>query len=158
MDRSSTRADNNDDATSPTDAGVMSRSLPNRNYVFVFTTMTRKNKYHIIYQKNLTLMSYVLSECICDMISCGNSFPSQKRKKSRDSNSSFFSSFLLAIWTALKMLGYRTYHFKEIHKPENLRDKHLLCWREAFYAKLYGSGKPYSHEDFYKLLQRYDVS
>lgn len=56
------------------------------------------------------------------------------------------------------MLGYRTYHFKEIHKPENLRDKHLLCWREAFYAKLYGSGKPYSHEDFYKLLQRYDVS
>lgn len=56
------------------------------------------------------------------------------------------------------MLGYRTYHFKEIHKLENLRDKHLLCWREAFYAKLYGNGKPYSHEDFYKLLQRYDVS
>lgn len=90
MDRSRTRADNDDDATSPTDAGVMSRSLPNRNYVFVFTTMTRKNKYHIIYQKNLALISYVLSECICDMLSCGNSFPSQKRKKSRDSNSSFF--------------------------------------------------------------------
>ncbi|KAL9533749.1 Ava biosynthesis cluster protein [Sphaerulina musiva] len=63
----------------------------------------------------------------------------------------------MSIWTALRMLGYRTYHFKEIHKPENLRDKHLLCWREAFYAKLYGSGKPYSHEDFYKLLQRYDA-
>lgn len=60
MDRSSTRADNDDDATSPTDAGVMSRSLPNRNYVFVFTTMTRKNKYHIIYQKSFALMSYAI--------------------------------------------------------------------------------------------------
>lgn len=100
-----------------------------------------------------------MSECICDMLSCGNSFQFQKKEKKVEILTVlFFSSFFLAIWTALKMLGYRTYHFKEIHKPENLRDKHLLCWREAFYAKLYGSGKPYSHEDFYKLLQRYDVS
>lgn len=84
--------------------------------------------------------------------------PKKEQKKVEILTVLFFPAFLLAIWTALKMLGYRTYHFKEIHKPENLRDKHLLCWREAFYAKLYGSGKPYSHEDFYKLLQRYDVS
>ncbi|CAK1364100.1 unnamed protein product [Cercospora beticola] len=63
----------------------------------------------------------------------------------------------MSMWTALQILGYKPYHFKEIGKPENLKDRHLVCWREAFYAKLYGSGEPYATPEFEKLLQRYDA-
>jgi hypothetical protein len=61
------------------------------------------------------------------------------------------------MWMALKTLGYNTYHFKEIGTPQNIKDRHMFCWREALIAKLFGSGKPYSKDDFSKLLRRYNV-
>ncbi|KAK4494804.1 hypothetical protein PRZ48_014160 [Zasmidium cellare] len=41
--------------------------------------------------------------------------------------------------------------------PANIKDRHLLCWREAFMAKLCDSGKPYGKAELDKLLQRYDA-
>jgi hypothetical protein len=59
---------------------------------------------------------------------------------------------------ALKALGYNTYHFKEIGgSPQNVKERHLWCWREALIAKLYGSGKRYEAADFRKLLRRYSA-
>ena len=58
---------------------------------------------------------------------------------------------------ALKKLGYNTYHFKEVGEPQNVRDKHLWCWREALIAKNFGSGKSYGRVEFDKLLGRYQV-
>ncbi|KAF7195670.1 hypothetical protein HII31_02988 [Pseudocercospora fuligena] len=63
----------------------------------------------------------------------------------------------MSLWDALKRLGYTPYHFKEVSKPDNIRDRHVLCWRAAFYAKLYGSGEPYGKAEFDKLLSRYDA-
>jgi hypothetical protein len=62
------------------------------------------------------------------------------------------------MWMALKILGYNTYHFREIGgDPQNFKEKHMWCWREALIAKLYGSGKPYGNAEFRKLLRRYNV-
>jgi hypothetical protein len=62
------------------------------------------------------------------------------------------------MWMALKILGYNTYHFKELGTPQNIKDRHMLCWREALTTKLFGSGKRYETADFEKLLRRYNVS
>jgi hypothetical protein len=57
---------------------------------------------------------------------------------------------------ALKVLGYNTYHFKEIGgSPQKVTERHLWCWREALIAKLYNSGKPYGAAEFRTLLRRY---
>jgi hypothetical protein len=64
---------------------------------------------------------------------------------------------LLAMWMALRKLGYRTYHFKEVGDPQNVKERHMWCWREALLAKLCGSGKPYGKAEFNKLLGRYNV-
>ena len=61
------------------------------------------------------------------------------------------------MWMALKKLGYETYHFKEVGLPQNVRDKHILCWREALVAKNFDSGKPYGKAEFDKVLGRYQV-
>lgn len=62
------------------------------------------------------------------------------------------------MWEALKILGYNTYHFKEIGTPQNIKERHMFCWREALIAKLFGSGKAYNKDNFRKLLGRYNVS
>lgn len=61
------------------------------------------------------------------------------------------------MWMALQKLGYKTYHFKEVGDLQNVRDKHIWCWREALIAKNFGSGKPYGKAEFDKLLGRYQV-
>jgi hypothetical protein len=61
------------------------------------------------------------------------------------------------MWLALQKLGYKTYHFKEVGTPENIKERHVLCWREALIAKLYSSGKPYGKAEFDKILKRYNV-
>tara|TARA_R110002060_G_scaffold9658_7_gene14475 strand:- start:154 stop:420 length:267 start_codon:yes stop_codon:yes gene_type:complete len=63
-----------------------------------------------------------------------------------------------ALWTALKKLGYTPYHFMEVGQPENIKEGHILCWKEALEAKVLGKGKPYEPEDFDKVLGRYSVS
>ncbi|KAJ6019381.1 hypothetical protein N7522_001448 [Penicillium canescens] len=62
------------------------------------------------------------------------------------------------MWEALKLLGYNTYHFKEIGGcPQNVWERHLWCWREALIAKLYNSGKRYEAAEFRTLLRRYNA-
>jgi hypothetical protein len=61
------------------------------------------------------------------------------------------------MWMALKILGYETYHFKELGVAQNIQERHMLCWREALTAKLFSSGKPYGTPEFEKLLGRYNV-
>jgi hypothetical protein len=61
------------------------------------------------------------------------------------------------MWMALQILGYKTYHFKELGVPQNIKERHMLCWREALTAKLFSSGKPYGTPEFEKLLGRYNV-
>ncbi|KAG4440934.1 hypothetical protein IFR05_003563 [Cadophora sp. M221] len=63
----------------------------------------------------------------------------------------------MSLWVALKKLGYNTYHFMECGQPENIRDGHLLCWKEALEAKVLGKGKPYGREEFDKVLGRYSA-
>lgn len=46
----------------------------------------------------------------------------------------------------------------ECGQPENIKDGHLLCWKEALEAKVLGKGKPYGREEFDKVLGRYSVS
>jgi hypothetical protein len=67
------------------------------------------------------------------------------------------ADIFLAMWMALKRLGYNTYHFKEIGNQQNIKERHMFCWREALIAKLYNSGKPYGKEEFHKLPGRYNV-
>ncbi|MCJ1310256.1 hypothetical protein MMC25_003918 [Agyrium rufum] len=59
------------------------------------------------------------------------------------------------MYTALKELGYKPYHFVEA--PKKKEQKHFLCWHEAFTAKLYGKGKAYGAKEFEKLLQNYSA-
>ncbi|KAH7321822.1 P-loop containing nucleoside triphosphate hydrolase protein [Rhexocercosporidium sp. MPI-PUGE-AT-0058] len=63
----------------------------------------------------------------------------------------------MSLWVALKKLGYNTYHFMEVGEPDNIKDQHLLCWREALEAKVLGKGKPYGREEFDKVLGRYSA-
>ncbi|RDW64652.1 hypothetical protein BP6252_10303 [Coleophoma cylindrospora] len=61
------------------------------------------------------------------------------------------------MWMALKILGYNTYHFKELGTKVNITERHMFCWREALTAKLYGSGEPYGKPEFTKLLGGYNA-
>ncbi|PVH81631.1 hypothetical protein DL98DRAFT_623689 [Cadophora sp. DSE1049] len=63
----------------------------------------------------------------------------------------------MSLWLALKKLGYTAYHFMEVGQPENIRDGHLFCWREALEAKLLGKGRPYGREEFDKILGQYSA-
>ncbi|KAG4420525.1 hypothetical protein IFR04_006345 [Cadophora malorum] len=63
----------------------------------------------------------------------------------------------MSLWTALKKLGYTPYHFMEVGQPENIKEGHILCWKEALEAKVLGKGKPYEPEDFDKVLGRYSA-
>ncbi|KAF8864537.1 hypothetical protein BDZ45DRAFT_613594 [Acephala macrosclerotiorum] len=63
----------------------------------------------------------------------------------------------MSMWMALKILGYNTYHFKELGLPQNIKERHMLCWREALIAKLFGSGKKYGTPELQKLLGRYSA-
>ncbi len=64
---------------------------------------------------------------------------------------------IAALWAALGKLGYKSYHFMEIGSPEAIKNKHLLCWKEALDAKILGKGKPYGKEEFDKVLGNYSV-
>lgn len=64
---------------------------------------------------------------------------------------------LLAMYTALGQLGYRSYHFMEGAK-NNSKTRDLVCWIEAMKHKIYGTGQPYTGADFDKILQNYNVS
>ncbi|MCJ1360725.1 MAG: hypothetical protein MMC33_010734, partial [Icmadophila ericetorum] len=57
--------------------------------------------------------------------------------------------------TALRTLGYATYHGTEVFK--NTHDMHLKCWEEGLTAKYY-NGKPYGRSEFDKLLKNYNVN
>lgn len=60
--------------------------------------------------------------------------------------------------TALNQLGYKCYHMLETGAAENIKQNHVICWREALSYKVYGTGKAYGPNDFDKILQNYSVS
>ncbi|KAJ4257364.1 hypothetical protein NW762_008483 [Fusarium torreyae] len=60
----------------------------------------------------------------------------------------------MAIFTALKQLGYTPYHMAvAIGSPKT----NLGLWREALEAKFHGKGKPWGREEFDKILGGYDA-
>lgn len=59
---------------------------------------------------------------------------------------------------ALERLGYRSYHFNETVEMQRKGKMHLLCWREALEAKLYGRGAAFGLAELEKLLHEYTVS
>ncbi|KAM0201818.1 hypothetical protein ACHAPA_009556 [Fusarium lateritium] len=60
----------------------------------------------------------------------------------------------MAVFTALKQLGYTPYHMSvAIGSPKT----NLSLWREALDAKFYGKGKPWGREEFDKILGFYDA-
>jgi hypothetical protein len=64
----------------------------------------------------------------------------------------------LAMMTALNQLGYRNYHMMATGDPQNIKERHAVCWREALNYKVNGVGAAYGPKDFDKLLQHYSVS
>ncbi|KAB2575191.1 hypothetical protein DBV05_g6145 [Lasiodiplodia theobromae] len=56
---------------------------------------------------------------------------------------------------ALERLGYRSYHFNETVEMQRKGKMHLLCWREALEAKLYGRGAAFGLAELEKLLHEY---
>ena len=67
----------------------------------------------------------------------------------------FTDQVISALCTALRTLGYATYHGTEVFK--NTHDMHLKCWEEGLTAKYY-NGKPYGRSEFDKLLKNYNVN
>jgi hypothetical protein len=63
---------------------------------------------------------------------------------------------VLALKTALEKLGYSVYQMSEACMK--WREKHLQLWEEALRAKFLDEGKPWTGEDFEKILQDYTVS
>lgn len=61
----------------------------------------------------------------------------------------------LALYTALNILGYKSYHYIEVRSVGN--EKHTPCWLEAMTAKVHGQGKLYERAEFDKLLGNYGV-
>ncbi|CZS79673.1 unnamed protein product [Fusarium graminearum] len=55
---------------------------------------------------------------------------------------------------ALKILGFRSYHFAEV--LSNDANDHVQLWMKALRAKYEGVGKPVSREDFDEILWNYD--
>jgi hypothetical protein len=55
---------------------------------------------------------------------------------------------------AFEKLGIRSYHFTEI-TPNQRGTRHMNCWLDAMQAKVYGKGKPYTSEEFDKILKNY---
>jgi len=55
--------------------------------------------------------------------------------------------------TALRILGYKSYHFTEIYNHKG----HLFCWLEGINIKLTGNGKAYTRVEFDKLLDEYSA-
>ncbi len=62
-----------------------------------------------------------------------------------------------ALCTALEILGYKSYHFKEMFSAEAMRNKHMSFWNEALKAKISGEGKPLSRAELDKILGNYSV-
>lgn len=60
----------------------------------------------------------------------------------------------MAVFTALKQLGYTPYH---ISVAIGSSKTNLNLWREALDAKFYGKGKPWGREEFDKILGLYDT-
>ncbi|KAF4435736.1 hypothetical protein F53441_13440 [Fusarium austroafricanum] len=60
----------------------------------------------------------------------------------------------MAVFTALKQLGYAPYHMSvAVGSPKT----NLCLWREALDAKFHGKGKPWGREEFDKILGSYDA-
>ncbi|KAM0343405.1 hypothetical protein ACHAPU_008586 [Fusarium lateritium] len=60
----------------------------------------------------------------------------------------------MAVFEALKQLGYTPYHLSiAVGSPKT----NLDLWREALDAKFYGKGKPWGREEFDKVLGFYDA-
>ncbi|KAF5713580.1 hypothetical protein FMUND_7820 [Fusarium mundagurra] len=60
----------------------------------------------------------------------------------------------MALFMALKQLGYTPYHMSlSLSSPKT----NLSLWREALEAKYYGKGKPWGREEFDKILGPYDA-
>ena len=61
----------------------------------------------------------------------------------------------VAMYVALRKLGYNTYHFLETSL--NRANEHHKLWTEALNAKYYNRGKEFQGEDFDKMLWSYQV-
>jgi hypothetical protein len=55
----------------------------------------------------------------------------------------------------LEKLGYSVYHMSEACMK--WQEKHLQLWEEALKAKFLSEGKPWTGDDFEKILQNYTV-
>lgn len=64
-------------------------------------------------------------------------------------------SIILALYVALKRLGYTCYHMAECGL--DVENNSMIYWHEAIDAKFDGKGNKYVGEDFDKMLWRYDV-
>ena len=62
---------------------------------------------------------------------------------------------MVAICAALKVLGFRAYHFSEISRNKN--NQHFQQWLKAVRAKYDGVGELFKGEDFDRILWNYDV-
>ncbi|SPJ73164.1 uncharacterized protein FTOL_02893 [Fusarium torulosum] len=60
----------------------------------------------------------------------------------------------MAVFTALKQLGYTPYHMSVAIGSSKTN---LSLWREALDAKFYGKGKPWGREEFDKILGLHDA-
>ena len=66
-------------------------------------------------------------------------------------------SRLLALYVALKKLGYTCYHMAECGL--DVENDSMIYWHEAIEAKYsHDLSRKYSGKDFDKMLWRYDVS
>lgn len=58
----------------------------------------------------------------------------------------------LALWMALRQLGYRPYHY-----VDRWLQNHFQLWDQALRAKYYGIGRPWKREEFDAVMGDFDV-